>query len=198
MKKNLIKSLKNLLKAYGGENSNKNNAVQIIDEITETLGGETTSKSKNLVEAIDKLSNQVSESSGGSNPNRVQLVIGTYENLFDSVGLETLATALNNQQATAIILTASMLFASVYMDEESGKFAILATDFVYAPTTDDFSIPPSQLIWGNGYKFADGFSMYTWNPSTKKMKDVTQQYGQAQAVAVIIWHPLPDGSWPPF
>ena len=69
MKKNLLTSLKELLKAYGGENSNKNNAVQIIDEITETLGGEATSKSKNLVEAIDKLSNQVSQSdSGGGIP----------------------------------------------------------------------------------------------------------------------------------
>lgn len=62
MKKNLLTSLKQLLKALGGENSNKNNAVQIIDEMTETLGGKTTLNSKNLVEAIDKLSNQVSQS----------------------------------------------------------------------------------------------------------------------------------------
>jgi hypothetical protein len=35
MKKNLIISLKKLLKAFGGEDIDSNNAVDIIDEIAE-------------------------------------------------------------------------------------------------------------------------------------------------------------------
>lgn len=37
MKKNLIIALKNLLKAFGGEETNSNNAVEVIDKIADSV-----------------------------------------------------------------------------------------------------------------------------------------------------------------
>lgn len=46
MKKNLIDALKKLLEAFGGENTNSNNAVEIIDKIADQVkesgGGESS------------------------------------------------------------------------------------------------------------------------------------------------------------
>lgn len=188
MKKNLIKSLKNLLKAYGGENSNKNNAVQIIDEITETLGGETTSKSKNLVEAIDKLSNQVSEGGSGGNPNRVQVIEGPAKNPWGEVGLETLAQALATNNATAF-LNGSLpvpLEGSVdeYGTEIIGTFCTMTTDGIAVANQVGWAIMQDAEIL---------FCYFAYDPSSSKVIDMSKEIANTISIT-IIWHPLPEAS----
>lgn len=128
----------------------------------------------------------IAENGGGGNPNTQQTVAGTAATPWGDVSYSTLAAALYDGNAHAVMM--------VQMGDAAGQFSLLATrgGLIYAGnanigTTIADSIV-AELDWND-----NGSINYIRSISGGQIQDYTAYAAGIETFLTIYWHPMPEG-----
>lgn len=161
--------------AYGMRFDDDSNAITVIDEDNQTavttgyIDGE-------YVEF------------GGGNPNRVQTVTATAANPFGDIHVQELMTAIQNNEATAIItLDLNGVVIKTNLESDNGGRPIICRGLIY----NTGNIEAEEAYWSlNGN--ADSFKVASGSGNAYQIQDYTAMASSIATTLTVIWHPLPE------
>lgn len=152
---------------------------------------------RNLINGIEYV--------GGSNPNRVQVIQGTLENIFDNIPyyvLSDFGNYLLNGTVSALItidgtdLGYDLITIPVYANVAYSN-AIFADGVSYYVGESGNVKPPVlsvviQWVWQSFFSL-EVASVVTWaNESTVSVVDIKPYASQIPTTLTIYWHPMPE------
>lgn len=122
---------------------------------------------------------------GGGNPNYVETVEGTLENPWGSINFGTLAQALLDGEASALIeFDASALGAGVTRNDARAEGAAVSLSGANVVSYGGYAY---KIIWDSDGAIASAYMM-----NGNGVQDVSAYASRVPSTMTVTWHPLPD------